>query len=189
MTQEGPRRAKRERKDNEARASEAGGRKESEKITRAVQAKQAAEKKAKRQSKQQRAKQSREQNRAEQSRRANREQIERREQKKGAKHKKSNRKAKARTKHEKQQNKSKRRLKTAKRKRKSTNSSGAFRSLAAQVFDQIFGQVFDQGLWIQKIQCTGLLGRKNTVYRPTGMEKYSVITEKWGVMNWSLSVP
>ena len=171
MTQEGPRRAKRERKDNEARASEAGGRKESEKITRAVQAKQAAEKKAKRQSKQQRAKQSREQNRAEQSRRANREQIERREQKKGAKHKKSNRKAKARTKHEKQQNKSKRRLKTAKRKRKSTNSSGAFRSLAAQVFgqifDQIFGQIFDQGVW------PGSFGTENTVYSTTGTEKYS----------------
>ena len=35
-------------KDNEGLASDAGGRKESEKITRAVQAKQAAEKRAKR---------------------------------------------------------------------------------------------------------------------------------------------
>ena len=48
----GPKRAPRgpkgQRKDNEGRASEAGGIKESEKITRAVQAKQAAEKRAKR---------------------------------------------------------------------------------------------------------------------------------------------
>ena len=35
------------RKDNEGRASEAGGRKESEKMTKTMQAKQAAEKKAK----------------------------------------------------------------------------------------------------------------------------------------------
>ena len=39
-------RPKREQKDNEGLASEAGGRKESEKITRAVQAKHAAEKRA-----------------------------------------------------------------------------------------------------------------------------------------------
>ena len=36
-----------------------------------------------------------------------------------------------------------------------------------QIFDQVFGQVFDQGFWPaffdQKIQCTVLLGRKNTV--------------------------
>ena len=36
-----------------------------------------------------------------------------------------------------------------------------------QIFDQIFGQVFDQGFWPgyfgQKIQCTVLPGRKNTV--------------------------
>ena len=43
-----PRGPKGQRKDNEGRASEASGRKESEKITRAVQAKQAAETRAKR---------------------------------------------------------------------------------------------------------------------------------------------
>ena len=36
-----------------------------------------------------------------------------------------------------------------------------------QIFDQIFGQVFDQVFWPgffgQKIQCTILLGRRNTV--------------------------
>ena len=36
-----------------------------------------------------------------------------------------------------------------------------------QIFDQIFGQVFDQGFWPgflgQKIQCTVLPGRENTV--------------------------
>ena len=41
-----PRGPKGQRKDNEGRASEASGRKENEKITRAVQAKQAAEKRA-----------------------------------------------------------------------------------------------------------------------------------------------
>ena len=48
VTQEAPRHARRERKENEGRASEAGSRKESEKIKRAMQAKQAAKKKAKR---------------------------------------------------------------------------------------------------------------------------------------------
>ena len=37
----------------------------------------------------------------------------------------------------------------------------------ARIFGQIFGQVFDQGFWPgffgQKIQCTGLLGQRNTV--------------------------
>ena len=65
LTQEGPKRSEKRTKDNEGRASEvsgrkendkitravqseAGGRKESEKITRAVQPKQAAEKRANR---------------------------------------------------------------------------------------------------------------------------------------------
>ena len=48
VTQEAPRHPRRERKENEGRASEAGSRKESEKIKRAMQAKQAAEKRAKR---------------------------------------------------------------------------------------------------------------------------------------------
>ena len=43
-----PRHQKREGKDNEGRASAAGSRKENEKIKRAVQAKQATEKRAKR---------------------------------------------------------------------------------------------------------------------------------------------
>ena len=40
-----------------------------------------------------------------------------------------------------------------------------------QIFNQNFGQVFDQGFWDPKIQCTGLLERRNTVYRSTGARK------------------
>ena len=39
-------------------------------------------------------------------------------------------------------------------------------------FDQIFGQVFDQGFWDPKIQCTGLLGRRNTVLQVYRDEKF-----------------
>ena len=48
-----------------------------------------------------------------------------------------------------------------------------------QILDQIFGLVFDQGLeqgfWYQKytVHCTVLQGRRNTVYIPTGTDKYS----------------
>ena len=46
-----------------------------------------------------------------------------------------------------------------------------------QIVDQIFGQIFDQGFWPgfmdQKLQCTLLLGRRNTVYSTTGTETYS----------------
>ena len=43
--------------------------------------------------------------------------------------------------------------------------------ILGQKFDQNFGQVFDQGFWDPNIHCTGLLGRRNTVYRPTGSKK------------------
>ena len=48
-----------------------------------------------------------------------------------------------------------------------------FDHIFGQVFDQIFCQVFDQGFDQPKIQCTVLLGRRNTVYIPTGTEKHS----------------
>ncbi len=52
-----------------------------------------------------------------------------------------------------------------------------FGQILGQIFDQIFGLVFDQGFdqgfLVPKIQCTVLLGRRNTVYIPTGTETYS----------------
>ena len=42
----------------------------------------------------------------------------------------------------------------------------------ARIFGQIFGQVFDQGFLDPKIQCTGLLGRRNTVLQVYRDEKF-----------------
>ena len=44
-----------------------------------------------------------------------------------------------------------------------------------QIFDQIFVQVFDPGFLDPKIQCTGLLGRRNIVYRSTGQRNLQKI--------------
>ena len=41
-----------------------------------------------------------------------------------------------------------------------------------QIFDQIFGEVFDQGFLGSEIQCTGLLGRGNTVLQVYRDEKF-----------------
>ena len=44
-----------------------------------------------------------------------------------------------------------------------------FGQIVCQVFDQIFGQVsVDQGVLASKIQCTVLLGQRDTVYSSTG---------------------
>ena len=40
----------------------------------------------------------------------------------------------------------------------------------------MFGQVFDQVSWGQKIQCTVLLGQENTVYSSTGAEQGNQLT-------------
>ena len=51
-----------------------------------------------------------------------------------------------------------------------TESSFLIRHVS-QVFDQMFDQTFDQASE-QKIHCTCLLGRGNTVYSPTGTKKH-----------------